>query len=72
MGTGSVRLGTAPPPNPRFENDVDELRRRLRACVLELVPSSFGIFRYTLYQVIDKAPPAALRYMRERIWELVA
>jgi len=53
------------------ESDVDVLRQRLRACVLELVPNKWGI-RGTLFRLVDNAPPAALRAMRQRIKELVA
>jgi hypothetical protein len=48
----------------------DELRRRLRAIVLELVPNKWGI-RGTLFRIIDHASPSVLLSMRDRIRELV-
>lgn len=53
------------------EPNASELRRRLRAVVIVLVPQDWGIFRVTLFRVIDKAPPAALYAMRDRIKEFV-
>lgn len=49
----------------------EELRKRMRAVILELVPNKWGI-RGTLFHLIDRAPPSALLAMRERIRELVA
>ena len=72
LGTGLAGL-INPPPAP-YENDVNELRRRMRACVIELTARFHAapFIRFTLFQVIDHASPATLRAMRERIWELVA
>lgn len=57
--------------DPPTDVDADELRRRLRAVVLELIPNKWGL-RGTLFRLVDHAPPAALYAMRDRIKELVA
>lgn len=65
------RRGMTATANGERVVDPAELRRRLRACILELVPPKYDLLRAMLYQIVDHAPPAALRSMRDRLAELI-
>jgi hypothetical protein len=77
MGAGRGRVTTAERDTvdeqaiARVMQQDEELRQRLRACVLELVPNKWGI-RGTLFRIIDRAPRSSILSMRERIRELVS
>lgn len=47
-----------------------QLRQRLRAVILELIPNKWGI-RGTLFHLIDRAPSSAILAMRDRIRDLL-
>lgn len=55
---------------PPIATDADELRRRLRAVVLEIIPNKWAL-RGTLFRIIDHAPAGVLYAMRDRIKALV-
>lgn len=48
----------------------DELRQRLRSCVLELVPNKWGLQGH-LFRTIDHAPEAWLYALRDRLREIL-
>ena len=64
MTTDELEAARAAPPT------AEEIRQRLRSCVLELVPNKWGLQGH-LFRTIDHAPEPLIYALRDRLREIL-